>query len=118
MPAYCQHVISNPSSQRAQDQFVLSLRQLLEGIHDIQSVLSSGIDVPQQDASEEEVFDPKGSSQVSSAQAQERMLKRNIERQKKQPRFIGNLAAASIQKANSPDSPHFVNSREYGTQVY
>lgn len=131
MLTLCQHVISNPSSQKTQDQFIRSLRELLEGIHDIQSVLSSGIDVPQEgdeaDSGEEDVdvFIPKSSTQSKLTPAQERMLKRNIERLKNQPRYIGSLGAAAAKQRGEPPvsrtlptHPDMRDSRDYGTQVW
>lgn len=127
MLTLCQHVISNPSSQKTQDQFILSLRELLEGIHDIQDVLSSGIDVPQEDEKEsgEEDVDVFVSKSSSLTPAQERMLKRNIERLKNQPRYIGSLGAAAAKQRGDPNAsrttpahPDTMDSRDYGTQVY
>lgn len=81
----CKRLLTNPSSQLAQDNFVGSLRQLLEAIHDIQGVLSHEIDVSN---IEEGDISPTHSPQRPAG---ERMLQRNIGRQ----RYIGRLHTAA-----------------------
>ncbi len=95
----CQRLVTNPSNQTAQDHFVGSLRELLEAIHDIQTVLSHEIDVPYTE--EEEVV---GSSPAHSprSSAQERMLQRNIERHRKQSQYIGGLRTAASKHEERP----------------
>ncbi len=90
----CKRLMSNPSSQSAQDSFVASLRQLLEAIHNIQSVLSHEIDVSN--------IEEGDSSPVHSPRrpAQERMLKSNIGRQRNQ-RYIGRLQTAADQSGDN-----------------
>ena len=88
-------VASDPSNQHTVDDFIMSLRELLSSIHDIQEELSRGIDVPEQD--EEEVdaggvedLDPFTSTPATTT-AQERMMRKNLERMRSQPRYIGGL---------------------------
>lgn len=83
-------IVSNPSSQKAHDQFVASLKELLESIRDIQDVLSSGIDIPQQ---EEPSFKER-STPVSGMSAQERMMRKKLQSLNARSRYIGTLGAA------------------------
>ena len=84
-------VVSNPSSQSTVNEFVRSLRELLSSIHDIQEELSRGIDVPEDevDAEMEEDSDPETATHATTAQ--ERMMRKNLERLRSQPRYIGGL---------------------------
>ena len=87
-------VASNPSNQEVVNEFITSLRELLASIHDIQQELSRGIDVPEQEEEEvdvgmEEDSDPCNTS--STVTAQERMMRKNLERLRSQPRYIGSL---------------------------
>ena len=88
-------VASNPSSQHTINDFIVSLRELLASIHDIQEELSRGIDVPEQDEEEVDLGmedeEPDLSTTTSSMTAQERMMRKNLERLKSQPRYIGGL---------------------------
>ena len=88
-------VASNPSDQATVNEFVRSLRDLLSSIHDIQEELSRGIDVPDQDEDEvdvgmEEDLDSMATT-TSATTAQERMMKKNLQRLRSQPRYIGGL---------------------------
>ncbi len=83
----CKRLLTNPTNQSAQDNFVGSLRQLLEAIHDIQNVLSNEIDVSN---IEEVDYSPAHSPQRPAG---ERMLQRNIGRQ----HYIGRLQTPASQ---------------------
>ena len=94
MLALANKVASNPSSQPIVNEFVRSLRELLSSIHDIQEELSRGIDVPDLDEDEidvglEEESDPETTTPATTAQ--ERMMRKNLERLRSQPRYIGGL---------------------------
>ena len=87
-------VASDPSNQWTINDFVTSLRELLSSIHDIQEELSRGIDVPEQeeeavDIGGEDDFDPF--TIASGTTAHERMMRKNLDRLRSQPRYIGGL---------------------------
>lgn len=88
-------VVSNPSNQHIINDFILSLRELLASIHEIQRELSRGIDVPEQDEEEVDDIGVEEDSDLfttnSAATAHERMMRKNLERLKNQPRYIGGL---------------------------
>ena len=72
-------VASDPSNQLTINDFIMSLRELLSSIHDIQEELSRGIDVPEQDEEEvdiggEEDLDPLTSTPATTT-AHERMMR-------------------------------------------
>ncbi len=93
----CQRLVTNPSNQTALDNFVGSLRELLEAIHDIQTVLSHEIDVEEDEVMESSPTHSPG----PRSSAQERMLQKSIERHRKQPRYIGGLRTASSKHEDS-----------------
>lgn len=85
---------SNPSNQHTVNDFVVSLRELFASIHAIQEELSRGIDVPEQDEDEVDagMKDEEDSEYPPSAMtAHERMIRKNLERMRSQPRYIGGL---------------------------
>lgn len=88
-------VAADPSNQHTISDFIMSLRELLSSIHDIQEELSRGIDVPEQDEEEVDIggaedLDPFTSTPVTTT-AHERMMRKNLERMRSQPRYIGGL---------------------------
>ena len=94
MLSLANEVASDPSNQYTINDFVTSLRELLSSIHDIQEELSRGIDVPEQDEDEvdiggEEDLDPFTATPATTAH--ERMMRKNLERMRSQPRYIGGL---------------------------
>ena len=82
-------LVSNPSSPKVHDQFVASLKEVLESIRDIQDVLSSGIDIPQQD----EPSVKETSTPVTAMTAQERMMRKKLRTLKNRSHYIGALGA-------------------------
>lgn len=90
MLALNNELISNPSSHSTHDQFVATLKELLESIQDIQDVLSSGIDIPKQ---EESSFEGSSTS-ASRLTAQERMMRKKLRSLNTRSRYIGSLGAA------------------------
>ena len=95
---------SNPSNQHTVHDFVVSLRELLASIHAIQEELSRGIDVPEQDEDEVDagMKDEEDSKYPPSAMtAHERMMRKNLERMRSQPRYIGGLGKRSSRNLES-----------------
>ena len=97
----------NPSNQHSVNDFVISLRELLASIHAIQEELSRGIDVPEQNEDEvdagmkdeEDSEDPV--TAISAMTAHERMMRKNLERMRSQPRYIGRLGKRSSRNLES-----------------
>jgi hypothetical protein len=103
-------VASDPSNQHTVNDFIMSLRELLSSIHDIQEELSRGIDVPEQDEEEEEEevdiggeedLDPFTSTPATTAH--ERMMRKNLERMRSQPRYIGGLGKRVLSTPRTPE---------------
>lgn len=104
-------VASDPSNQHTINDFIQSLRELLSSIHDIQEELSRGIDVPEQDEEEEEEeevdiggegdLDPVTSTPATTAH--ERMMRKNLERMRSQPRYIGGLGKRVLPTPRTPE---------------
>ena len=99
-------VASDPSNQHTINDFIMSLKELLSSIHDIQEELSRGIDVPEQDEEEvdiggEEDLDPLTSTPATTAH--ERMMRNNLERMRSQPRYIGGLGKRVLPTPRTPE---------------
>ena len=113
-------LIHNPTSQDLRDQFVLSLRELLESIHQIQGIIRNGPSLteepepPAGDLSEIHPEEPQSTSTPHTVQ--ERMTRKRIEQLKGQSHYIGSLGGASRGKTSRrvlPTPP----TRTGGTQV-
>lgn len=116
-------VASDPSNQHTVNDFIMSLRELLSSIHDIQEELSRGIDVPEQDEEEEEVdiggeedLDPFTSTPATTAH--ERMMRKNLERMRSQPRYIGGLGKRVLSTPRTPEGEPQVSSMTLCYCVY
>ena len=97
---------SNPSNQQTVSDFVVSLRELLASIHAIQEELNRGIDVPEQDEDEVDagMKDEEDSKYPPSAMtAHERMMRKNLERMRSQPRYIGGLGKRVLSTPRTPE---------------
>ena len=101
------NLISNPSNQTASNQFILSLREVLESIHQIQNALQS------EPSASEPAQLVKEEVQMTSTPMSHVQEKRRVRRKKAQPRYIGSLAAT--QRRVLPTPPP--RKMEGGTQV-
>ena len=95
MTSLANSLIHNPTSRDMHDQFVLSLREFLQSIREIQSVLHTGEPqaekVPHPPSLEAE---PQGTSTPLASVQEQMMKRRNAEHPRAQPRYIGSLGAA------------------------
>ena len=117
-------LIHNPTSQDSRDRFVLSLRELLESIQQIQGILRNGptptlTEEPELPAGDRPEIHPEEPQWTSTPQTtvQERMTRKRMERLKTQSRYIGSLGGASRGKTARrvlPTPP----TRTGGTQVH
>ena len=107
-------LINNPSSQTARNQFVLSLREILESIHQIQSALHSRTTTgkPAQIMGDEA---HKTSTPLPSAQE-----KRQMEQLRTQSRYIGSLAATQrvTRQRMLPTPPRKVDGGVQVTKIF
>lgn len=101
------NLISNPSNQTASNQFILSLREVLESIHQIQNALQS------EPLASEPAQLVKEEVQMTSTPMSHVQEKRRVGQKKAQPRYIGSLAAT--QRRVLPTPPP--RKMEGGTQV-
>ena len=101
------NLISNPSNQTASNQFILSLREVLESIHQIQNALQS------EPSASEPAQLVKEEVQMTSTPMSHVQEKRRVGQKKAQPRYIGSLAAT--QRRVLPTPPP--RKMEGGTQV-
>ena len=115
-------LIHNPTSQDSRDRFVLSLRELLESMQQIQGIIRNGLttlseepEPPVGGGPEIPSEEPQGTSTPQTT-AQERMTRKRVERLETQSRYIGSLGGASRGKTTRrvlPTPP----TRTGGTQV-
>lgn len=113
-------VASDPSNQHTINDFIMSLRELLSSIHDIQEELSRGIDVPEQDEEEVDIGGEEDLDLLTSTPAttaHERMMRKNLERMRSQPRYIGGLGKRVLPTPRTPEGEPQVSMHVLHTYV-
>lgn len=103
MISLANNLISDPTSQDSHDQFVLSLKELLESIHEIQSILRGGAPTTQTEVPDtttttakrkvERPKMPATSTPLTTGGVQESTTKRQLDHLSPQTRYIGSLGA-------------------------
>lgn len=92
-------VMEDPSNREKQNRFLNSLQEVLDSLHNIQSVLGTEIDITSED---DEAPPPphQGSAHFKpahipdkSVSVEERMLRRNVKRVHSKPQYIGTLGS-------------------------